>query len=241
MDNKNFPQSNERVVGSRNILTIIVSVVITALIVGGVVYAWQKISPNKTEQSLQREIISLQNQIKELQGSMEQKQPVTLQEEDNKKQPVTPQEEDNKNQTSTEPTTPDNWKTYSNDELGYSIDYPSEWKAKEHKEGKVYISYPGPRQMPEGGGSIVISVEDKTLEQFIEQYNMLDGGTSLSKIIKQERYTLNGIKGYKLVGTTAIGIDRSFIFISRANKSYIIRFHDHDDDQLEIIETFRFN
>jgi len=233
MDNKNLSQPNESVVGSRNIIMIALFVLITALVVGGAVYVWQKSLLNRAEQSLQTEITALQSQIKKLQSTiMEQEQPVAT------------QKENNKEQDSTKSTTSNNWKTYSSKELGYSIDYPNNWEVKEYNKGEVYISYPGWRQMPEGGGSVVISVEDKTLEKFIEEYNasdVLDDGTPLSKIVKQKSYTLNGINGYKLVGTTAIGLAQSFIFISRANKSYIIRFQEYDNSHLEIIKTFRLN
>ncbi|MCB9806133.1 hypothetical protein H6775_03160 [Candidatus Nomurabacteria bacterium] len=227
MDNENLPQPNEPVVGSKTIITIVPFILITALVVGGAVYAWQKTSLNKTEQSLQTEITTLQNQIKELQDAMKQEQSVATREEEDKKQ------------TSPVSVTPGNWKTYSDEEFGYSVDYPCDWEVTGYKEGEVYISYPGWRQMPEGGGSVVISVEDKTLEQFLEEYKdnpSYYGGS----IVSQESYTLNGISSNKLVMTTAIGLDQSFIFISRANKSYIISFQDYDDSHLGIIKTFRF-
>lgn len=140
--------------------------------------------------------------------------------------------------------TPAKWKTYNNENLDYSIDYPNNWEAKEYNEDKVYISSPEWRQMPEGSGSVVISVENKDLEQFIKKYNssdVLNDGTALSKIIKQENYTLGNINSHKLVGTTAIGLNQSFIFISQENKSYVIQYHDYDNAHSEIIETFRFN
>lgn len=233
MDNENLPQPNEPIKSSRNIVTIILSVVITALIVGGAVYAWQKSVLNKTEQSLQVKITTIQNQVEELQSTNEQKNSVATQNDKSEKET-----------TSSESATSANLQTYNNEDFGYSIKYPNDWEAKEYNQGEVYISYPGWRQMPEGGGSVVISVEDKTLEEFIEEYNssdVLDDGTALSKIIKQESYTLNDISGYKLVGSTAIGLNQSFIFISRANKAYIIRFHDYDDAHLNIIKTFGFN
>jgi hypothetical protein len=136
------------------------------------------------------------------------------------------------------------WKTYNNGKLGFSIDYPGSWEIKESNGNRVDIFYPEWRQVPEGGGSVVISVEDKTLEQFINDYNSSDiasDGTALSKIFSRENYTLNGISGYKLVGTTAIGLDQSFIFISHNNKSYIVSFNDYDDAHLAIIRTFKFN
>lgn len=145
---------------------------------------------------------------------------------------------------STLPAAQTKWKGYSNARLGFSVSYPNDWEVKEYNENEIYISYSGWRQMPEGGGAVVIAVEDKTLEQFVEEYNssdVLDDGTALSRIVKQEKYTLGGVGGYRLVGTTAIGIEQSFIFITRDNKAYIIRFHDYDDAHVDILGTFRFH
>ncbi len=223
MDNKSLPQLNKVVAGSRNILTIALSMLITGLVVGGTVYAWQKSFLNKTKQSLQTKNATLQNQIKELQVALQQEQSVTTRDE---------------NTASTESVISDNRNTYSNEELGYRIDYPSDWELTEYNWDEISISYPGWREMPEGGGSVAVSVEDKTLDQFLAEHK--DNPPYDGAIIKQEDYTLNGISGHKLVMTTAIGLDWSFIFISRANKSYIIRFDDYDDAHLRIVETFRF-
>ena len=135
------------------------------------------------------------------------------------------------------------WVTYNNDEFGYRIDYPGDWLTREDDEGRVHFHYPGWREMPEGGGSVSILVEAITIEEFISDYNsadMLEGGLALSTIISQEDYMLDGVDGYKLVGTTAIGLNESIIFVPGYNGAYVIVFHDYDDVHLEILETFRF-
>lgn len=60
-------QPIESIQSSKNIWIIVVSIVATALIVGGGVYAWQKSNLKSTEQSLQQQISELQNQISQLQ------------------------------------------------------------------------------------------------------------------------------------------------------------------------------
>lgn len=72
MNEQNIPQLNEPVQNSKNVWIIIVSIVSTALIVGGGVYAWQRSSIKSTEQSLQQQIISLQKQINQLQQNKSQ-------------------------------------------------------------------------------------------------------------------------------------------------------------------------
>ncbi len=67
MNEQNIPQSNEPVQDSKHIWIIIIAIIATALIVGGGVYAWQRSSVKKTEQNLQQQIVSLQEQISQLQ------------------------------------------------------------------------------------------------------------------------------------------------------------------------------
>jgi outer membrane murein-binding lipoprotein Lpp len=67
MNKQNSPQLNEPIQSSKNIWIIVISVIITVLIVSGVVYAWQKSNLKSIEQKLQQQIISLENQIEQLQ------------------------------------------------------------------------------------------------------------------------------------------------------------------------------
>lgn len=133
------------------------------------------------------------------------------------------------------------WTTYNNDEFGYSISYPEDWETLKDNEGGIHIRYPGWREIPEGGGSVVISVREITLDQFIEEYNSLDvleDGTALATIIGQEQYVNGDVNSYKLVGTTAIGLNQSFLFFEYGDQSYIVRYDDYDSIHLRIIETF---
>lgn len=59
----NEQNSLEQFQKPKNYLTIIIVILITALIVGGVVYAWQQSELKSTEANLQQQIASLQNQI----------------------------------------------------------------------------------------------------------------------------------------------------------------------------------
>ena len=61
MNEQSVPQTNEPVQSSKYIWITIIAVVLTAIIVGGGVYAWQKTSLRTTEQSLQQQITDLQN------------------------------------------------------------------------------------------------------------------------------------------------------------------------------------
>jgi len=69
-------QPIEPIQSSKNIWIIIPAVIVTALIVGGGVYAWQKSNLKNTEQSFQKQITYLENQINQLQqGQIATSQP----------------------------------------------------------------------------------------------------------------------------------------------------------------------
>lgn len=112
MNEQNIPQSNESIQSSKNIWITVIAVIVTALIVGGGVYAWQRSNLKSTEQSLQQQITSLQNQISQLQqtqsNSNQQTANDTIQQNDDQTTNV-----------------PSDWLTYKN--LGFEISYPNTW------------------------------------------------------------------------------------------------------------------
>lgn len=70
MNEQNVSQSNEPTQSSKNVWITIIAVIITAVIVGGGVYAWQKSNLKSVERSLQQQISDLQSQIEQLQEEL---------------------------------------------------------------------------------------------------------------------------------------------------------------------------
>lgn len=109
MNEQNIPQPNEPIQSSKHIWITIIAVLLTTIIVGGGVYAWQKFSLQATEQSLQQQITALQNQLTNLQKPT---QPIV----------TTPEE----TRTPTQPVDEtENWKTYQNSALGFELKVPA--------------------------------------------------------------------------------------------------------------------
>ncbi len=183
MDNENFPHPNKQAKSSRHAVMIVLPVLITAIIVGGV-YAWQKSILNQTEQSLQTEISTLQKQVHV------------------------------------------DWKTYTNNEMGYSIQYPSDWRVDQNDYGQVFISYPKFRaELFQGGGSVEISVENMPFKQWIKDKD------------PETPYDFDYSEG--------MGAPKSMMIFNsaqneRIDKTYIVQFDETDKKHLEIIKTFEF-
>jgi len=126
MNEQNNAQYNEPVENSQNPWVIIVSIVITALVVGGGVYAWQNSNLKSTRQSFQEQVTLLQSQINQLQQTQQSPnkqatQPSLNQDQNN--QPVVDQNE-NTNQQVNQPQEI----VYSNSQYGFSLTFPQTWK-----------------------------------------------------------------------------------------------------------------
>ena len=114
MNNQDNLQPNESVQNSKNIWPTVISVIITALVIGGGVFAWQKFAANKTIKNLQynhqQEIKNLQQQISQLQT--ESKVPESMEPK--------PDSETVKKLT------------YKNDPQDYSIQFPSNYEINDY-------------------------------------------------------------------------------------------------------------
>jgi len=134
------------------------------------------------------------------------------------------------------------WLLYKGDNYGFEINYPKEWSLENSSDGISIFSKNAREGYPEGGGDVSVKIENKSLMQFVDEYNKSDriGDIELSKIIKQEKIILSGVDSVKMTGTTAIGINESFIYLIFKDRNYLISYHDFDDFHRKIISTIKF-
>ncbi len=115
MNEQSNPQFNEPTQNSKAILAIVISIIVTALIVGGGVYAWQKSNLKLAEQSLQQQITNLKNQISQLQQTQ-----------------LTQNLSNNDNTLA----------TYQNQQYGFEFQYPKDWPEPTMASGFLSGGYP---------------------------------------------------------------------------------------------------
>ncbi len=156
--------------------------------------------------------------------------------------------EDNNQKKDDGPTA--DWQVYE-DELGFNIKYPKDWKyvAKGTKAGGgEYASneFLPAANFPDDNSSIITFEKhesDLTAEEFANQSGVkFDGNVGNSKLISSESSKINGYSAYTLKGKIYGGVSY-FVYI--ANKGVVVEFNYYDDDYSDIyksiVDSIQFN
>jgi len=221
MNEQNIPRPDESIQSSKHIWITIVAVVITTIIVGSGIYAWQKSNLQSTEQSLQQQITDLQRQITNLQKPT---QPII----------TTPEETQEPIQFTNETT---NWKTYSSSKYGFDFKYPSDLVITSiSTEGQIVLA-----NSEEGHWLLTIKVENNSGNLTLSEI--------VSKEIKKpdifQDITLDGkmAKKYSIANFGDYG-NAGIILISGNN---IVRIYGDDSTSVSkeyfeaLLSTFKFS
>lgn len=148
-----------------------------------------------------------------------------------------PNETEQEDQMNLNETDVNNWKVYQDKDHRYELKHPETWLIDSSNGEKTFIYSSKFREdMPEGGGALTIEVKEGSLQDFIKEYNAVEH----SQIVKEEKFSFDNISATKMTGTTAIGIDSNFIFVSHKGKNYLLTYHEFDPYHKKILSTFAF-
>jgi|GEM_PF-3305643 len=203
MNEQNFSQSNDLNQSSKNIWTTVIIVIFTAIVVGGGIYAWQKNEVNKVNNQL----------IQAQKNATEQaKQIINLTEEIAQLKSQLTVANDEKPADVADKSV--SWKTYVNNNDGYSIMHPSEfWPQYDHDLMNYDINDPRyERGNPDG---IKIQIQKHTLDSDFKSFDeyityqkkTADALINPAKTIKlgdfvtMSQYTKNGPGGALMIYT----------------------------------------
>lgn len=212
---QNNPQINKSIQISKNIWTIIISIVITAVIVGGSVYAWQKSNLKDKEQTLQQQITSLESQVSLLKQNLDRS---TVDSQ--------PTEETN--------SETNDWNNYSNSKYGYSIKYPKDWFNLPNQgapDTHKYFSNENvgaPLEIGSDGIFIAIEVNENNNGLSLSEWASKAPGNSKSKISNVKNIVINDILAIQQLEdfTKAEGTESGYslaTYLMKGNTVYSIK------------------
>ncbi len=126
---------------------------------------------------------------------------------------------------------------YENKDWGIQFEYPSNYIVKEIPERDyVKVDYPEWTAARDGLGGVSITLTEMTYEEFREAVNQPE---EYSKIIEEKEFIIDGKKANLLIHSTAVGLDRSVIFVEHKGNNFYIDYPDHPV-QREIFNSIKF-
>lgn len=240
MDQLDQQKTNVNIQGSINIWIILVTVVVTAVIAGGITYYWQATTLEAEKQQSNQNIQSLQQQISQLQTQISQLE----QKEESVAEQPTASEDQYKD-----------WKTYKNSANSFTFDYPANWYLGSDPGNTAIL-----RSRPSSGGTgmglldqdelgieIMQSTSNNTQEIKGWCGNNITAPTNLTAQLSNGHYTTVG-------GSNAYSVDFQIkedarlngrqICVAKGNSKFILVAYPLNSNLLsnfdKIVETFKF-
>ncbi len=207
---------------------VILTVAVTALIVGGSTYWYVNSKATTDKAALQGSIDSLNRKVADLTPATTSTVPTTS---------TTPS-------TIADPTA--DWKTFTSTKFGFSFKYPPTWKVTDGSlsGGDISLANTSKTYAIEGGAAypIIVQVSADTSGGSIDKY-LTGGRASLKSILKPGTVTLGGKTAYVLQGTTAPTYhDDELVFLngyvySFGNEAKVVTTTQTDIDSITKIYT----
>jgi len=223
MDEQNNTQPNESVQNSKNVWIIVVSIITTAFIVGGLVYWWQ----NQQLQEYKTEIESIKAELQ----SKNARETSLLEEIEQLKKQVQDDVSGDK---------------YTNDNYNFNFTIPSGWVFQREEENiggdplRVHLTIPGFKEevLPESDSILSISVTERTLD---EQYQYMDWNISKES---EEKITVAGREAVKRIGRHEFGGYLTVVILPNKNNTIelILRTNEepYASEFATLLESFEF-
>lgn len=163
------------------------------------------------------------------------------------------QEESSNNQDTIE------YSTYENSELGFSIEYPSDWNKLENPQEvpDVTVVFASPSNEPTKTGNLMVSILDNilmTMEEFKDAHiENLSSIISNFTLISEKSITISDLPGYEIIYTFTEGMytwrqlevwtianDILYFLVHQADQAYYENFAneiDHMINSFSITDT----
>ena len=212
MDEQLLPQDNKP---KKSIIPIILSIVITAIIVSGGVYAWQQSKVNMVTRNYAQQNYDLIVQITDLQTQITELQ--------QKKK------------------LDDNWQTYYSEYLGFKVAHPKDWKVNLVSDEMVGFIPPDKESGIEYLGDITIKVFDNELsakrieDEINSLYSGATKGNSPMEVDGLSATIFKGVLGMLNSTVVYVSYDNKTIFIEDIGES-----HQEDGIFESMLESFNF-
>jgi hypothetical protein len=230
MEEQNTTQSNESVQSSKNIWIIVISVITTALIVGGVTYWWQ----NQQLQKYATEIESIKAELQNKEAS----EAILLEEIEQLEKQVSLSGTENKEST-TQTTSDVSGSQYTNVTYNFSFTIPSGWVFQREEENiggdplRVYLTVPGFKEEvpPKSEYILSISVTERT---FDEGYQYMDWNVGKES---EEKITVAGREAVKRIGRHEFGGYLTVVILPNADNTIELILRTNEEPYASQFET----
>lgn len=136
------------------------------------------------------------------------------------------------------------WKTYTNRKMGFTLNYPPNWK---------FLEFPNPKYQVNGGvwfasGNFpppaTDAVPEIIINDFVDEDPTPRWGPEFFDEYKTEDYKLGNIPAKKITGKNKVSLIREYIIIAKINGKYLTIFSNQSKDALkyidQILSTFLF-